>query len=116
MSKKSEYGIYSDNSPPEWGGPESVGNVVNNEIKKHFGKVGGGFSTPVILIANVSYDIGIEWLTTSNFMEETPPDYFYGIILYKSALPQNRGSYFCPNSNFELLDEESEFFDELMRR
>ena len=48
-------------------------------------------------------------------MEETPPDYFYGIILYKSALPQNGESHFYPNPNFELLDEESKFFDELMR-
>ena len=111
-----EYGLYSGNSLPEWGGKESIENVVNKEIKKHFEKVGGGFSTPVILIVNVNYTADeIEFLYTSKFMKETPPDYFYGIVLYKNALPQNVGSHFYPNPNFELLDKESKFFDELMR-
>ena len=116
MSEELEYEIYYDYLSPEWGGKESIENVVNKEIKKHFEKVGGGFSTPVILIANVNYAAhDIEFLSTSNFMKETPPDYLYGIVLYESSLPQNGGSHFHPNPNFELLDKESKFFDELMR-
>lgn len=116
MSEKLDYEISNGNSSSELGDKVAIENVVNQEIKKHFEKVGGEFSIPVILIVNVdsvSYDI--EFLSTLKYMKESPPDYFYGIVLYKSALPQYGESNFYPNPKFELLGNESKFFDELMR-